>query len=91
MFVGPGDLGYRLRHDDKGDSDGSRLEEAFERIAAAAASNKIAWACPTSGIDNIRHRISQGCRFIANCGDFMMVRDGLNDGAKELNNALSSS
>ncbi len=91
LFVGPGDLGYRLRHDDVGDPDGARLEEAFERIAAAAAVSKIAWACPTSGLDKIQHRVSQGCQFIANCGDFMMIRDGLNDGAKELNNAIPGS
>ena len=91
MFVGPGDLGYRLRHDDKGDPDGARLEAAFERIAAAAAANNIAWACPTSGISNIQHRVSQGCQFIANGGEFLMIRDGLTAGAEELENALSGS
>ena len=82
LFVGPGDLGFRLNQDERGDPDGSRLEAAFERVAAAAAANGIFWACPASGADASR-RISQGCSFVANRGDFLLLRDGLEAGARE--------
>ena len=83
LFIGPGDLGYRYRHDGTGDPDGSRLEAAFERVAAAAKANGIAWACPTAGAANIRKRREQGCQMIANAGDFMSILNGLNAGIRE--------
>jgi 2-keto-3-deoxy-L-rhamnonate aldolase RhmA len=88
LFVGPGDLGYRYRHDDQGDADGSRLEAAYERIAASAAANGVAWACPASGIEMIQRRRAQGCQMIANGGDYIAVLNGLNAGAQELDAAL---
>ncbi len=81
MFVGPGDLGLRLSQD--GDTDGSRLEQAHERVAAAAKANSIAWGCPTSGEEGIKHRQSQGARFLANAGEFSMCAKGLSDGVTE--------
>jgi len=83
LFIGPGDLGYRYRHDSTGDEDGRRLEAAYERVAAAAKANGIAWACPTAGTANIRKRREQGCQMIANAGDFMSILNGLNAGIRE--------
>jgi 2-keto-3-deoxy-L-rhamnonate aldolase RhmA len=84
LFVGPGDLGYRLQQDGQGDDDGMRLEASFERIASAARENGIHWACPESGREPIAHRVRQGCRFIVNRSDFVSIRDGLSTGLDEL-------
>ncbi len=84
LFVGPGDLGYRYRHDEIGDADGSRLEAAFERVGGAAAANGVAWACPASGTGAVQRWRAQGCQCIANAGDFASIRDGLAAGAREL-------
>jgi len=81
MFVGPGDLGLRLCQD--GDADGSRLEAAHERVAAAAKANGIAWGCPSGGAEGIKHRQSQGAQFLANVGEFFMFHNGLHAGVAE--------
>lgn len=83
LFLGPGDLGYRYRHDATGDEDGQRLEAAYVRVAEAAARHGKAWACPASGRDAIKRRFDQGCRFIANASDFMSIRAGLANGMAE--------
>lgn len=84
LFIGPGDLGYRYRHDATGDAGGARLEAAFERVAAAAAANGVAWACPASGEEAVKRRRAQGCQCIANASDFMSILNGLAVGAREL-------
>ncbi len=83
LFIGPGDLGYRYRHDEHGDVDGKRLEEAYVRVAEAAARHGKAWACPASGQEAIRRRVDQGCQFVANASDFMSIRSGLAGGMAE--------
>lgn len=80
LFVGPGDLG--LRYQLAGNEDGSHLEAAITRVAAACKSNGVAWACPSGTVADMRKRREQGASMLANCGDFMMLRDGLmNSGA----------
>ncbi len=76
LFVGPGDLG--LRYELEGDPDGARLEAAFERVAAAAKAHGVAWSCPAGPADMKRRR-EQGAQLLANCGDFMILRSGLNE------------
>jgi 2-keto-3-deoxy-L-rhamnonate aldolase RhmA len=85
LFVGPGDLGYRLRHDESGsgDPDGGVLEDAYVRVAEAARAHGIAWGCPTSGSDTIAHRRSQGCGFIANTSDWLLIQNGLSEAVAE--------
>ena len=80
LFVGPGDLG--LRYAIEGDTDGSRLEAAYERVAAACADHGVAWACPVGSPEEIEKRRSQGAGMLANCGDYMILKDGLEEAAK---------
>ncbi|MCB1230772.1 MAG: 4-hydroxy-2-oxovalerate aldolase [Verrucomicrobiae bacterium] len=75
LFVGPGDLGLRYQLD--GDEDGSRLEAAFETVAAAAKKHQVAWACPAGTPEEMKRRREQGAQLLANCGDFMLLREGL--------------
>jgi 4-hydroxy-2-oxoheptanedioate aldolase len=69
MFVGPGDLGLRLKHHD-GDM---TVESAIERVAAAAKANGIAWGTPVFDRENLQKRRSQGGQLLANGGEFMAL------------------
>jgi 2-keto-3-deoxy-L-rhamnonate aldolase RhmA len=69
MFVGPGDLGLRLRHS----SGQMTVESAIERVAAAAKKNGIAWGCPVFDRENLQKRRSQGGQLLANGGEFMTL------------------
>ena len=69
LFVGPGDLGLRLRH-----SDGSlSLEAAIEKVAAAAAKHGKAWGCPVRDVEDLQHRHAQGGRLLAHGGEFFAL------------------
>jgi 4-hydroxy-2-oxoheptanedioate aldolase len=76
IFVGPGDLG--LRYQLAGDSTGEALERAFERVAEACRRHGKAWGCPAGTPEDLRKRRAQGAQLLCNCGEFMMLRDGLN-------------
>lgn len=77
MFVGPGDLGLRLRHMDNSPS----LEECFERVAAAAARHGKAWGCPVSSEEDMQRRRDQGAQLLAHGGDFMALQTMLQSAA----------
>ncbi|MBL9152985.1 MAG: aldolase [Verrucomicrobiales bacterium] len=81
LFVGPGDLG--LRYAIEGCTDGSRLEAAYERVAAACQAHGVAWACPVGSAEEIKRRRAQGAGMLANTGDFMILYHGLLEGAKQ--------
>jgi len=87
LFIGPGDLGFRLRKE--GDTDGSRMEAAIENVAAACARTGKAWAIPVGGPDDIRKRREQGAHMLANCGDFMSMSQGLESAMKDFEGADS--
>mgnify|MGYP000848338764 FL=1 len=80
LFVGPGDLG--LRYQLAGDNEGAMLEAAFEQVAAAAKRHGVSWACPSGTIDDMKKKRAQGAQLLANCGDFMILRDGLFDSSE---------
>lgn len=75
LFVGPGDLG--LRYQLAGDAAGERLEAAYERVAAACRDHGKAWGCPAGTAEDMKKRRAQGAQLLCNCGDFMILRDGL--------------
>lgn len=75
LFVGPGDLGLRLRHTDPGWT----LEDAFERTAIACRKHGKAWGCPVGTPEEIQQRRSQGAQILAHGGDFMAVMNMLRE------------
>jgi 4-hydroxy-2-oxoheptanedioate aldolase len=81
LFVGPGDLGLRLKL--AGDSDGSQLESAFETVADACREHDKPWGCPVGGPDQLQHRVDQGARFLCNFGEYGHLRDGLNSAIRQ--------
>ena len=66
MFVGPGDLGMRIR---RTQSD-LTLEAAYQRVAAAAAQDGKAWGCPAGSREQVQKLKEQGAQLIAYGGDF---------------------
>jgi 4-hydroxy-2-oxoheptanedioate aldolase len=66
MFVGPGDLGLRLKHY-KGDM---TIESAFETVAAACRKHGKAWGTPVSSPEILRQRQAQGGQLLNYGGDF---------------------
>jgi 2-keto-3-deoxy-L-rhamnonate aldolase RhmA len=66
MFVGPGDLGLRLKH-----HQGSMtLESAFESVAAACRKHGKAWGTPVGTAEMLKKRQSQGGQLLNHGGDF---------------------
>src|SRR5690606_41368020 len=51
LFVGPGDLG--LRYQLEGDTNGAKLEAAYERVAAACKAHGVAWGTPAGSPEDI--------------------------------------
>jgi len=81
IFVGPGDLGFRLTL--AGDSDGSQLEVAIDRIAAACATHGKAWGSPVASPETLRRRKEQGAQLLCNFGEYFHLMTGLRNAAKE--------
>ncbi len=79
MFVGPGDLGLRLKH-----SDGKlTLEECFERVAQAARKHGKAWGCPVATTEDMQRRYDQGARILAHGGEFLALMRMLEQSAAD--------
>ncbi len=84
LFVGPGDLGLRLKHD----GGGMTLEDAFAQVAAAAAEHGKGWGSPV-GAGDIRRRRDQGAQLLAHGNDFIAMMQMLERCAGEFDEALS--
>lgn len=66
IFVGPGDLGLRLRTTPCD----MTIDSACERVAAACAKNGIAWGLPVGTVDDLVRRQNQGAQLLNHGGDF---------------------
>jgi 2-keto-3-deoxy-L-rhamnonate aldolase RhmA len=69
MFVGPGDLGLRLKHT----VGGPTLEQCYERVAQAAKKHGKAWGCPAGTTEDMQKRYDQGGRLLAHGGEFLAL------------------
>jgi 2-keto-3-deoxy-L-rhamnonate aldolase RhmA len=85
FFIGPGDLGYRLKQS----PDHPSLEEAIELIATAAKKHNKVWGLPTPSADVVRQRRSQGAQFLARGGDLGALKKVLGDWQEEIDVVLS--
>ncbi|MCF6311109.1 MAG: aldolase/citrate lyase family protein [Verrucomicrobiales bacterium] len=81
MFVGPGDLGLRLK---ELDNEGLDLEAVYEKVAAAAKREGIAWGCPAGSPELVEKLRAQGAQLLAYGGDFMTLKNMLDNNGKEL-------
>jgi 4-hydroxy-2-oxoheptanedioate aldolase len=73
LFVGPGDLGLRIKLDP---SQGT-LESAFERVAAACKKHGKAWGSPAGTVEVLKQRQKQGGQLLNHGGEFSAVMDML--------------
>ncbi len=78
IFVGPGDLGLRL----KLDPGKMTLEAAIERVAAACAKNGKAWGLPVGTPEILQQRQKQGGQLLNYGGDFGAIMDMLRESIK---------
>lgn len=65
IFVGPGDLGLRLRQ-----SGEMTLDEAWERVAAACRKHGKAFGGPMRDLAEMKQRREQGAQLLINCSEF---------------------
>ena len=82
IFVGPGDLGLRLKHQD-GDM---TLEGAFETVAAACKRHGTAWGTPVGTVEDLVKRQSQGGQLLAHGGDFGAIMNMLKSCGENFSN-----
>lgn len=88
LFVGPGDLGLRLRHSV---DPTLTLDVAYERAANAARKFRKAWGCPASSAADIRRFREMGAQLIAHGGDFFALMHMLKQCAADFDDATTQS
>lgn len=79
LFVGPGDLGLRLKLQPPG---GMTMESAFEKVAAACKKHGKAWGAPAGTPEILRMRHQQGGRLMAHGGEFGAIMKMLQECAE---------
>ena len=84
LFIGTGDLGFRLKQS----PDHPSLEEAIELIAAAARNHDKAWGCPMESEKAIRQRLSQGAQLVARGGEVVALMKALCNWQEEMDGIL---
>jgi 2-keto-3-deoxy-L-rhamnonate aldolase RhmA len=87
LFVGPGDLGLRLKH---AAARSLTLEQAIGKVAEAAAKHGKAWGLPARDAEDLRQYYAQGARLLAHGGEFMAVMNMLKESAARFDQALGS-
>ena len=66
LFVGPGDLGLRLKYD----TSGLTVNSAVEQVAAACEKYGKAWGIPANTREDLQRRTAQGGQLLSHGGDF---------------------
>jgi 2-keto-3-deoxy-L-rhamnonate aldolase RhmA len=77
IFVGPGDLGLRLRQ-----SKEMSLDEAWNIVATACKRHGKAFGGPTFSLDEMQKRHDQGAQLLVNNSEFSNFAEGLQENAK---------
>ena len=72
LFVGPGDLGLRLRQTGE-----MTLDEAWETVAAACKKHGKAFGGPTLATEEMQKRHAQGAQFLVHSSEFHCWANGL--------------
>jgi 2-keto-3-deoxy-L-rhamnonate aldolase RhmA len=80
IFVGPGDLGLRLRQ-----SNEMTLDQAWETVAAACKTHGVAFGGPTMGIDEMQKRRDMGAQLLVNSSEFGHWSMGLREDRQRFN------
>ena len=78
LFVGPGDLGMRLRQTGE-----MTLDDAWQRVADACRKHGKAFGGPIMGLNEMKKRRAQGAQLIVNSSEFHSWMTGLRRTAAE--------
>jgi len=78
IFVGPGDLGLRLRQGGE-----MSLDEAWATVADACKQHGVAFGGPTLPTDEMKKRREQGAQLLVVSGDFHSFVNGLHTGIEK--------
>jgi 2-keto-3-deoxy-L-rhamnonate aldolase RhmA len=81
LFLGPGDLGLRLKH--AGDQS-MTIDDAQQKVAEAAEKHGKTWGRPAGSREMVEQYYQQGARLIAHGGEFITLMKMLENNAKEL-------
>lgn len=81
LFIGPADLTLRLKHQTGG---GLTIEEATERVAAAAKKHGKAWGQPGFSPAHIKELRDQGAQLVNHGGDFGAFKNMLEANSRDL-------
>lgn len=87
MFIGPGDLGLRLKHTEGAEFD---LEGAITRVAAAAKKHGKAWGMPASSPENLKKLTAQGAQLVNWGSEFMAIRTMFDGCSRDWKDAAGS-
>lgn len=80
IFVGPGDLGLRLRQTGE-----MTLDEAWEAVATACKKHGVAFGGPTLGLAEMQKRREMGAQILVNSSEFSSWSAGLRDDVGQFN------
>ena len=86
LFIGPGDLGLRLKHDPQGLLD---MPNAVAQVSTAAAAHGKAWGQPAFSTEHLRQLVAQGARIIAHGGEYAAIKVMLEERGREWREVLS--
>ena len=84
LFVGPGDLSLRLKHETD-----LTLEAAIQQVAEAAERHDKAWGIPAGTIEKVKEYRDQGAQLINYGGEFGAFMNMLKDFGSELEQAYA--
>jgi 4-hydroxy-2-oxoheptanedioate aldolase len=78
LFIGPGDLSLRIRHLPSGELS---LEQATEKVAAAAKKHRKAWGRPAGTFEHLQQFHAQGAQLVSHGGEFHAIMEMLKQSA----------
>ncbi len=78
IFVGPGDLGLRLRQTKE-----MTIDEAWEKVAESCKRHQVAFGGPTLGLDEMMKRREQGAQLLVHSSEFQAFTAALAENAKD--------
>lgn len=83
IFVGPGDLGLRLRQ-----SGEMSLDQAWQTVADACKKHNVAFGGPTIPVEEMRKRRSQGASLLVVSSEFHNIVNGLKQDMRKLDELI---
>jgi len=66
-------------------------DEAMEVVAAAAKKHDTAWGCPAFSVEQMKKLHGMGARLLAHGGDFMAMKDMLDESVCHYDEMLEAS